>query len=407
MAFTPVQKLSIGTGAALALLALVGLVAYLSITQMIRGERAVAVTNANIARLDRVIARTVDAENAQRGYVITGDSAYLLPLDVAQSDVEYALDALRSATEDNPDQRRNLDNLAPMVAKRFREIRGSVVARRRLGQEAATRALRSQQPVRARDGAAALAGRMRAEELRVLGDVTRTMTQRGRSASNFIFAASIFSLFLALVALQPLRPSVAHALSQRLSVSQAPAIPELRATLAEEARHAADRLLRLQQVIAALAGPVSAADVAETLLARGAMPLVASLGVVATFERGSFTVVRSAGETAPHLRPGSVVAADRVEPFGDAVRSREPVVIESRAERLSHYPSLRRFSENGTSDGAFVVTPLVSAETVNGVLLLAFADNRILSDDERSYLGTLGRVGGQAIARTATSDAAR
>jgi CHASE3 domain sensor protein len=403
MAFTPVQKLSIGTGAALGLLALVGLVAYVSITQMIGSEQAVAATNANIARLDHVVARTVDAENAQRGYVTTGDTAYLEPLNAAQSDVEYALDSLRAATEDNPDQRRNLDSLGPMVAKRFREIRSIVTARQRSGQDSATKILKKEKAMRGRQGPGALANHMRDEELRVLGERTRMMTQKGRSASNFIFAASIFALVLALIALQPLRPSVAQRLTQRLSTVMLPPMPELHLTLSEEARHAGDRLVRLQQVIAALNGPVTGAAVAQTLLTRGAPPLVASLGVVAVLERGTFAVLRTAGDTVPHLSAGSAVPSNLVEPLAEAVRTLEPVVVESRAERLGRYSSLGRFSETGTSDGAFVAAPLVAGDVAHGVLLLAFADNRSFSDDERAYLATLGRIGGQAIARTLAS----
>ena len=174
----------------------------------------------------------------------------------------------------------------------------------------------------------------------------------------------------------------------------------------DEVTDAGDRLLRLEQVIAALSGPVTEADVAEALLTRAVLPMVANLGVVAAFRRGAFTVLRTAGEAGPHLRSGSVVSIDEVEPFADAFRSREPVVVESRAERLVRYATLRRFSDNGTSDGAFVVAPLLSADAVNGVLLLAFADNRVLSDDERAYLATLGRVGGQALARAAPSSLA-
>ena len=144
MAFSPVQKLSIGTGMSLVVLALVGLVAYSSITQMMGGQRAVAATNANIARLDRVMARTLDGENAEREYIVTGDSLYLEPLDEAQSDVEFALDALRAATEDNPQQRRTLDSLAPMVSDRFLEIRNAVTMRQRFGADSARKALRRQ-----------------------------------------------------------------------------------------------------------------------------------------------------------------------------------------------------------------------------------------------------------------------
>jgi GAF domain-containing protein len=61
-----------------------------------------------------------------------------------------------------------------------------------------------------------------------------------------------------------------------------------------------------------------------------------------------------------------------------------------------------RFSETGTSDGAFVVTPLTAGDAAYGVLLVAFADNRSFSEDERAYLATLGRIGGQALARAAS-----
>ena len=407
MVFTPVQKLSIGTGAALGVLALVGLVAYVSITHMIGGEQAVAATNANIARLDRVVTRTVDAESAQRGYVTTGDTAYLEPLSTAQGDVEYALDSLRAATEDNPDQRRNLDKLAPMVAGRFREIRATVAARQRFGIDSATKLLKREKAMRANEGAGPLALTMRGEELRVLGERTRLMTEQGRSASKFVFAASIFAMLLALLALQPLRPSVGQRLTRRLSTTMVAQGPGLHLTLNEEARHAGDRLVRLQQVIAALSGPVSGADIAQALLVRGAPPLVASLGAVAVRDREAFVVLRTAGDTVPQLSVGSEVPADIAELFTQAVRSLEPVVVESRKERLGRYSFLGRFSETGTSDGAFVVAPLLAGNVAHGVLLLAFADNRSFSDDERAYLVTLGRLGGQAIARALTGGNAR
>jgi CHASE3 domain sensor protein len=397
MSFTPVQKLSIGTGAALGLLALVGLVSYLSITQLIGGARAVAGTNANIARLDRVISRTVDAENSQRGYVTTGDERYLEPINSAQSDVEFALDTLHAATEDNPEQRRNFDKLSPLVANRFREIRAAVALRQRLGLDTVVTLLRTQRQMR--DGAGILANQMRDQELRVLGERTRVMTDRGSTALNFILASSLIALGLAFIALQPLRPSVARRLTQRLSQVMLPPIPELQLTISEEARHAGDRLVRLQQVIHALNGRgMSGLDVATALLTRGAPPLVASVGVVVRREAaGQYVVVRSLGDVVTHLGAGAVVPSNLAGPMIAAEESQEPVVVESRADRARRFPTLGRFSESGTSDGAFVAVPLVAHGAAHGVLMLAFADNRLFSDDERAYLATLGRIGGQSL----------
>ena len=404
MQFTWVQKLSIGTGAALGLLALMGFVSYVSIHQMIGGQQAVAATNANISRLDAVVGRTVDAENAQRGYVSTGDDQYLEPLNSAFSDVEDAIQGLSKATEDNPDQRRNLDRLGQMVSKRFKEINAVIAIRKRLGGDSAARALKIQNAVRGRDGIGPLAGKMREEEFRVLGERTRAMNATGSSALRVILGGSIFSLVLALFALQPLRPSVERRLTHRLSQVLVAPLPELQLTMTEEARHAGDRLVRLQQVIAALNGPTTRADVAQALLSRGAPPLVASLGLVAAGDSAGLTVLRALGDVVPHIAVGSVVPSNLAAPLTEALRTREPVVIESRAERSGRFPALARFSESGTSDGAFVAVPLVDDESAHGVLLLTFSDNRSFSDDERAYLATLGRLGGQALARTVASE---
>ena len=217
MQFTGLQKLSLGTGAALGLLSLMGFVSYVSVTRMIGGQRAVAATNQNIAHLDAAVARTVDAENAQRGFVTTGDAQYLEPLDAAVSDVEDAVQALMKATEDNPEQRRNLDSLAPMVSRRFKEINAVIALRNRAGRDSAAKMLKTQTAVRGRDGIAPLAAKMRTEELRVLGEITRAMTATGDRVLREILSGSIFAFILALFSLQPLRPSVDLRLRRRLA----------------------------------------------------------------------------------------------------------------------------------------------------------------------------------------------
>ena len=141
MQFTWVQKLSIGTGAALGVLALMGFVSYLSIHQMIGGQQAVAATNVNISRLNAVVGRTTDAENAQRGFVSTGDAQFLEAMNAAFSDVEDAIQGLTKSTEDDPDQRRNLDTRGAMVSKRFKEINAVVATRKRAGPDSAARML--------------------------------------------------------------------------------------------------------------------------------------------------------------------------------------------------------------------------------------------------------------------------
>lgn len=219
MAFTPVQKLSITSGAALVLLSLVGIVAYVSSTQLVGAERAVAATNVNVSRVDRVLARTLDAENAQRWFLSTGDRQLLPAIDSAKSDVEYALDSLRQATEDNPEQRRNLDSLEPIISARFADIARSVAVRQKAGRDSADKLMRAERAMRSREGAAPLIQKMRDEEMRILGERTLRMARHGRVSRGLMAGGSVLALLFALIALQPLRPAVAERLAARLSRS--------------------------------------------------------------------------------------------------------------------------------------------------------------------------------------------
>jgi CHASE3 domain sensor protein len=214
VAFTPVQKLSITSGAAMVILSAVGLVSYLSTMQMVDAQSAAAITNRNIQRLDRVLVRTTAAENAARRYVEHGAPASIAVIDSAQSDVEYALDSLRTASEDIPDQRRNLDSLGPIVGAVFKDARQVIAVRKKGGPAAAAKAMRT---VPVRLNPVRLIAEMRNEEVRVLGEKSRVMIESGKATRYFIIAGSIFSLVLAAIALQPLRASVERRLTQSLS----------------------------------------------------------------------------------------------------------------------------------------------------------------------------------------------
>lgn len=214
MAFTPVQKLSITTGAAMVLLAAVGVVAYLSITQLVEAQNAAAITNTNIGRLDRVLARTAAADEAIRRHAESGSPVALAIVDSAQSDVEYALDSLHASSEDHPVQRRNLDSLGPVLSSRFRDYRQAALVRDRIGKDTALTLLAAARPGPA---PARLIAEMRDEEVMVLGERSRVMAESAKTTRVLIVAGSIFACVLALVALQPLRPSVERDWSARLT----------------------------------------------------------------------------------------------------------------------------------------------------------------------------------------------
>lgn len=213
MAFTPVQKLSITSGAAMALLSAVGLVAYLSTSQLVDAQRQAAHTNEVVSVIDRVRERALDAEAAVRRHASSGSAEWVTAFDSARADVEDSLDSLRIVTEDHPGQRRLLDSLSGAVGAQFRDLSLVVQARSRRGADSAARAIAAL-PSR---GVGALVTAMRNEEVRVLGERTRVMAQRAGTSRTLVVVGSLFAFILALIALQPLRPSVERSLTARLS----------------------------------------------------------------------------------------------------------------------------------------------------------------------------------------------
>jgi len=140
--------LKIGTGFALALaiLVIIGAVAYRSIEKLTETARWVAHTQQVIVNLEEVLSTMKDAETGQRGYVITGDEKYLGPFRTAHDNIDHQLKTLREQIKDNPDQQRRLDQLEPLIngeAGKFAEMQESIDTRREQGFESAVQLVRT------------------------------------------------------------------------------------------------------------------------------------------------------------------------------------------------------------------------------------------------------------------------
>ncbi len=91
------------------------------------------------ARLNDVMALVVDAETAQRGYLLTGDPTYLDPYKNAVQKLDPTLVLLReSVSSDGSVQVRDrLTKLTSLIGKRFNEIESTLLLNEKSGREAA------------------------------------------------------------------------------------------------------------------------------------------------------------------------------------------------------------------------------------------------------------------------------
>jgi serine phosphatase RsbU (regulator of sigma subunit)/anti-sigma regulatory factor (Ser/Thr protein kinase) len=167
-----------------------------------------------------------------------------------------------------------------------------------------------------------------------------------------------------------------------------------------------DRAARLQRVTAALASARSPEEVAEVVVSEG----VSALGAAG----GSLLVP---GEDGVHLAvPGAVgygeelVGALREErldaplPAATALRTGQPVWLESQYERDRQFPALRGFEAGSVS---MCAVPLVVGDRNLGALRFSFGVRRLFDEDERSFVLALAAHTAQNLLRARSLAAER
>jgi PAS domain S-box-containing protein len=103
-------------------------------TQLLHeNSRWVAHTHEVVSAIDALLLTTQEAETGQRGYLITGNDAYLEPYQIAVSKVPLQIARLRKLTADNPDQQSRITILEEQIATRFNELQRIIDLRKSEG----------------------------------------------------------------------------------------------------------------------------------------------------------------------------------------------------------------------------------------------------------------------------------
>jgi CHASE3 domain sensor protein len=103
-----------------ALLALIAWNAYLAVTHLKRVEKSAALTlesSALQAELSGLLNNVTDMESGQRGYLLTGDAAYLQPYTDAKSKIEMDLANLRTGLSNRTQREQVLESQLESLAK--------------------------------------------------------------------------------------------------------------------------------------------------------------------------------------------------------------------------------------------------------------------------------------------------
>lgn len=214
----------IATAAAVAALLIVGAVgtlAFHSITELNEARQQLDRSHALIQTLDQFLLSLDDTETGQRGFVLTGDTAFLEPHIEGLRQSRHLLERLRVLAATDPAQQQNLDKLEKVANRKVAHSQSVVATMLSDGPVAATEIIRSQRGRLYMDSVRALVADMQGHE-NVLLEQHRISDQRSLirtglgSALGLLTAAAlaVIAVFLVrrtLFALEEGRRSAAYA----------------------------------------------------------------------------------------------------------------------------------------------------------------------------------------------------
>ena len=127
--FTHKQRLLV-TVVPVVVLAVVALLSFVEFLKLGSTRRLITHSHLVIEAVRGVSSDIAEAEAGQRGYLLTGEDAYLPPYLVALGELSRDTAALRALVRDNPEQAARADTLALRIAVRIRLLRQNIDLRR-------------------------------------------------------------------------------------------------------------------------------------------------------------------------------------------------------------------------------------------------------------------------------------
>jgi methyl-accepting chemotaxis protein len=207
------KKIGLGFALAFALLLAIGAVAYHSVNTAARMGTAVAHTHLVLERISDLQDLLITAETEQRGYIISGDAAFLVGSyrDLDRTTGDLVRD-LRDLLADNSNQGRRLDEAGPLIAAKIVWMLRTTDTRRTGGFEPSARLIASGQGNQLMTGVRRILGQMKREEEELL----QRRADAVLAAAATFRATMVFGTLLCLVLLAVAGVAITRGLTHQI-----------------------------------------------------------------------------------------------------------------------------------------------------------------------------------------------
>ncbi|OWR13009.1 response regulator [Chryseobacterium sp. VAUSW3] len=191
------NNLLYGLGLSMLLLLISSTASFISIKNLIESSKMVRESNETIKNLGNVFSLVKDAETGQRGYLLSGDEAFLTPYNNAKAKIAQAITELKSEITPSLVQAQNLEHLRVNIESRLVILDQNLEHKRKANLEVTAEQLLSGK--KHMDAIRATVGAMQTEEERLLQERTDTMNTFAAYTPFLIIASALLAILITLV----------------------------------------------------------------------------------------------------------------------------------------------------------------------------------------------------------------
>ncbi len=241
------RKITVGFALSLIALFVVGSISYRSLDVLIGASTQVTQSNLVRTGLSELLSQLKDAETGQRGFVITGDEAFLEPHAAGTSEAPKTLARLRQLLGSDATQRQEIDQVETLIQAKFEELRRTIEIRRKDGFEATEKEVAAGKGKRYMDELRQIIGRIEQEQREVLERKAQEAEHASASAKSTIIAGTVIGVVLVALAGLVIVSGLSRQLGSAVSDMQSSAA-ELQAAAQQQATGAKEQATAMNEI---------------------------------------------------------------------------------------------------------------------------------------------------------------